>query len=235
MPPKLSLKIDSSKDIDNAKFFIKTVKNDTFLDWFFSPKLQYINSGSFSNSEKNKIVTEYAKYAYKVDSKYIKEGVSDTEKRWSAVENKFYKLIDEVFQGHPWPKGNYTGYASIFRMYPRDIKGKSFFFPFSKKIQDPLGVIAHEMVHFIYFDYIKKKYGMSEETVLKGKSPDYIWRVSEAFNRMMENTKEYKKIFGFDKDKEEYKECADIYAKMREQWNKENDINKLLDMWLLKK
>lgn len=235
MTPKLSFKIDLKNDIDNAKFFIKTVKNDTFLDWFFAQKLNFIRSKSFSNAEKNKIITEYTKYFYRVNKECIDKGVIETKSRWLKVEKKFYKLIDDIFQGHPWPKGNYTGFASIFRMYPRDIKKKTFFFPFSKQTQDPLGVIAHEMLHFIYFDYIKKRYGVDEGTVFKSENPNYVWCVSEAFNRMIEDWGKFRKIFGFSDTKAQYKECANIYAKMKKQWNKDQDINKLLNKWLLKK
>jgi len=230
MIPNLKLTIDIKADIDNAKFFIK---NGEFVDWFLPLDFQYITSKKFSFSERNKIISEYTRHIYKINKKEILKGVENTRKRWTKVENKFYKIVNTIFQGHAWPKGQYAGFASIYLMYPRNIKKKTFYFPYRKIKWDPIGTIAHEMMHFIFFDFIRKKYKVEQDTEFKGKNPKYVWRVSETFNTVIENWKPYKNIFNEKNDVKPYPGCEIMYQLMRQQWNEKQDINKFLDKWLL--
>ena len=232
MRPNLKLIIDIDADIKNAQYF---VKNGEFVDWFLPSDFQYVMSGKFSFSEKNKIIAEYTRRIYKINKKDILKAVDETKKRWANTENKFYVIVDKIFQGREWPKGEYIGFASIYLMYPRNIKKKTFFFPYSKIIRDPLGIIAHEMLHFIFFDFIKATYKLEENAGFTGKNPKYLWQVSETFNTVIENWKPYEEIFNTKNEKiKPYPECEKIYQIMRRQWNKKQDINEFIDQWLLK-
>lgn len=231
MKPKLKLAIDIKADIENAKFF---VKHGEFIDWFLPLNFQYITSKKFSLSERNKIISEYTKHIHKINKKEILEGVAETKKQWSKIEGKFYNFVDEIFHGHNWPKGKYIGHASIYLMFPRNIKEKTFYFPYSRDKWSPVSIIAHEMLHFIFFDYIKKEYEINENNEFKGKNPKYIWQVSETFNIVIENWKPYMKIFGAKKKIKPYPGCEKMFVSMTKQWAKNQDIKSFLDEWLLK-
>jgi len=232
MKPNLKLIINVKKDTANAKDF---VKYGDFLNWFLPSNFQFIDSKKFSLAEKNKILTEYTKHIYKINKKEITAGVEQTKKQWSNVEKSFYKLVNKIFQGYPWPKGNYTGYASIYHMFPRHIEEKVFFFPYKSNKMDPRLVIAHEMLHFIFFDYIKNKYKIGEHTKIKGKEPKYVWKISETFNVVMRNWQPYMKLFGITKKEKPYHQGYErMFKKMTVQWSKEQNIKKLLDKWLIK-
>jgi len=230
MVPNLKLVINPEADIKNC---IRFIKESEFVDWFLPLDFQYILSKKFSSLERGKIIREYTRYRYKINEAKIKQGINATKKRWRKAENKFYKIINEIFQGHPWQKGKYLGIASIYFMYPRDIGAKTFYFPWVKIKADPLRVIGHEMIHFIFFDYIKKKYGLNENSKIKSKDPKYVWQVSETFNNVMENWKPYKNIFR-ENDSKPYPGCEKMYQLMKQQWNKKQDISELLDKGLLK-
>ena len=116
-------------------------------------------------------------------------------------------------------------------MFPRNIQDKTFYFPYSKDLHDPLGTIAHEMLHFIFFDYIKKKYGIKQDDEFKGKDPKFVWQVLETFNTVIENWKPYKKIFNAWKNCKPYPGCEKMFAKMIKQWNLKQDIDEFLDKW----
>jgi len=232
MRPNLKLVINVESDIENAKFFVNHGK---FVNWFLPLNFQYITSKKFSLSERNKIISEYTKYIHKLNKEGILKGVKEIKKRWAKIENRFYKLVDTVFQGHDWPKGKYTGYASIYLMFPRNIKEKTFYFPYSRTKWDPIGTIAHEMLHFIFFDYIKERYGIKENDEFKGKNPKYIWQVSETFNTAIENWKPYKDIFSTKENVKPYPGCEKMYKAMAQQWSKKQNIESLLNKWLLKK
>lgn len=231
MNPKLKLAIDIEADIENAKWF---VNHGEFVDWFLPLNFQYITSKKFSLSEKNKIIAEYTKHIHKINEKEILKGVDGIRKQWPKIEGKFYKLIEEIFREHPWPKGKYIGYASIYLMFPRNIGEKTFYFPYSKDKWNPLGTIAHEMLHFIFFDYIKKKYSISEKDEFRGKNPKYVWQVSETFNTVIENWKPYKDILGTKEKCKPYPGCEKMFVDMTKQWNKKQDTKSFLDKWLVK-
>lgn len=229
MKPKLKLVLDVKADIENAKYF---VKNGEYVDWFLPLNFKYITSKKFSTSERNKIITEYTRHIHKINKKDILDSVVETRKRWLKIENSFYDLVDDIFGGYSWPKGKYTGYVSIYLMFPRYISEKTFYFPFQKVKFDPISVIAHEMLHFIFFDFINKKYKLTEDSKFRGKNAEYVWQVSETFNSTIENWKPYKKLFP--RNIEPYPSCEKMFAKMSKQWNKNQDIKSFLDKWILK-
>ncbi len=230
MKPKLKLAIDIKADTENAKWF---VKNGEFIDWFLPLNFQYITSKKFSLSERNKVIAEYTKHIHKINKQAILAGVDETRKRWMKIENSFYDLANNIFKGHPWPKGKYIGYASIYLMFPRNISEKTFYFPYSQDEWNPPGVIAHELLHFIFFDYIKKKYGVTENDEFKGKNPKYVWQVSETFNTVIENWKPYRDIFATKENYKPYPGCEKMFATMTKQWARKQDIESFLDRWLL--
>lgn len=232
MKPNLKLSIDVKKDIGNAYRFIKY---SDYVDRFLPLNFQYILSNNFSPAQRNKIIEEYTKHIYKINGKEIGEGLVETKKRWAKVEDKFYRLVNKIFQGYSWPKGKYTGYASIYHMFPRYIKEKTFFFPYKQNKLDPRLTIAHEMLHFIFFDYIKNKYGIEERAKIKGRESKHIWKVSETFNVVIENWQPYMKLFGRKEKRIPYHQgYKKMFREMTKQWTKEQNIKKLLDKWLIK-
>lgn len=233
MYPDLKLIIDKNADIKNCTYFIANESSviPDFLNKFLPHDLQYIMDKKFSYTEKDDIAKEYINSFYNTSADKIKRGVDDTTKRWKELETKYYTLVNEIFKGYVWSKGEYFGTASIFLMYPRNINQKTFFFPFENIKFDPLGVIAHEMLHFIFYDYINKHYNVSEQSKFKGKNNQYVWQVAETFNTTIENWKPYKTLFT--EDSKPYAGCEDMFEAMKKEWNKNPDIVRFLDKWLL--
>jgi hypothetical protein len=231
--PKIKLKIDIERDINNCINFIKCERSGVrrqFLLWFLPVDFQYILSKNFSEKERNKIIREYTKHIYKIRKDEIEKGLKNAKKDWQKVEKRYFQLVDKIFKGHPWPEGNYRGIISIWQMYPRYIQHKIFFFPYKHKIAKFSNkVIAHEMLHFIFFDYLEKKYKLKEKSKIPGKSDEYVWQVSEVFNNVIEAWGPYNKLF---KEKPRpYPGTEKIFQKMKRQWGKKQDIDWLLDQW----
>lgn len=232
--PKLSLIIDPERDIDNAIGFLKYEKNKQFLSWFFYGEAAFILDPSFTARKRNNIVRKYVRDVHAKYKKEIRAGLLAAKRDWKQIEESYFSLVEKVFKGHPWPKGEYTGVTSVFKMYPRYIDEKSFFFPYIHRIPKfSNGVIAHEALHFMFFDYIFFRYGLKENSKIKGKPTDYVWQVSEVFNVVIENWKPYKEIVGH--KGRPYPGHEKMYATMRRQWMKNQDIDWLLDQWFEKK
>jgi hypothetical protein len=226
--PKIKLKIDIERDINNCINFVKcenSGKRRQFLLWFLPEDFQYILSKNFSEKERNKIIKEYTKHIYKIRKDEIEKSLKNTIKDWQKVEKRYFQLVDKIFKGHPWPKGNYRGIISIYEMYPRYIQHKIFFFPYKHNIPKFANkVIAHEMLHFIFFDYLEQKYKLKEKSKIPGKSDEYIWQVSEVFNNVIEVWEPYNKIIG-------EKPRPYPATEMKKQWKEKQDIDWLLDQW----
>jgi hypothetical protein len=52
------------------------------------------------------------------------------------------------------------------------------------------------MLHFMFFDFIRARYGLEEESKIEGRDPDHVWKVSEAFNVVIEHWKPYADVLG---------------------------------------
>ena len=228
--PKIILKKDIKQDAHNAIDFIIGEEEIEYKNWFLPEELRFLLNGKFSKKEIKKILEEYTKIYYYLHQKEIDKGFSEAVRNWKKIEKKYFLLVGKIFKNHPWPKGKYTGFASVFRMFPRWIEPKIFYFPY----QDTLGataprVIAHEALHFMFFSYIKKKYNLTEASKIKGRGDSYVWEVSEVFNTIMEKWDPYKKIIkNFSKP---YPGMEKMYTKMSKQWKQKQDIDWVLDHW----
>jgi hypothetical protein len=230
--PKLNFKYSVNTDVKNAIDFINSDHDIEYKNWFLPEALRFVLDGKFFQAEIKKILREYTRVFYYINEEEIKYGMQDAIKQWKKVEKKYYFLVEMIFKNHPWPQGGYTCFPSIFNVFSAWENSRVFCFPYKKIGEtDAKRIIAHEMLHIIFFDYVKVKYKITKQTKLKGKDQSYLWQVSEIFNAVIENWEPYAKIF-----------CAEepgIYpgteknnVKMRKQWERNQDIDWLLDYWL---
>jgi len=196
--PKIKFKADLKTDTENCISFLKHKRprqNKQFVVWFLPLDLRYILDKKILIKKRDGIIKEYVRRAYKNKKTEIESGLKEMIENWRKVEKAYFRLVGRVFKNHPWPKGNYRGFASIFYMFPRYIDKRIFFFPYTHKIPKYANkVIAHEMLHFMFFDYIEGKYGLKENSRIKDRPANYIWQVSEVFNNVMENWELYNLI-----------------------------------------
>ncbi len=133
-------------------------------------------------------------------------------------------MTDEIFSGYKWPKGKYIAYPTIWGMYPRFLDKKTFQFPYQNNKPNYIKVIiAHEMLHFIFYDYVYKKFPK-----LKRCEYNYdLWNVSEAFNVIIQNSHKWVKLFN--QRTVSYPEHKDLIIKFKKVWREiDGDIDKFL-------
>ncbi|MCX6813200.1 MAG: hypothetical protein NTV77_01795 [Candidatus Azambacteria bacterium] len=231
--PKVKFVINVNEDIKNYILFNKySTEGPKFLKMFLPKELRYILTDGLSEKKKEKIIEEYVKYNFSLHEKEITQNTGKIKKRWKAVEKNYFKLINKIFKNHPWHQGKYLGFASVFDMYPRNIKEKTFYFPaLGKNLNFAIATVAHEMTHFIFFDYLKAKYGIEEKKEFKNKDPKYIWDISEVLNVVIESWRPYLNIFKI-KGKPYGKVHAKMLPKMKKLWDKKEDLDFLLDSYL---
>lgn len=165
----------------------------------------------------NKYVDDYyAKYR-QVLTGFLKKFL----KEWQSVEDKFYSEAGKIFKNHPWPKGLYICYLSIFNCNPRFLENKTFqaYYQYSYGIKY---LIFHEMLHFMFYDYLQKNF--SEEVKLV--SEDKIWSLSEVFNHLILGLPDFMKLT--QRKPYGYPARAQLTEKLFLLWNKTKEINLFL-------
>lgn len=233
--PGMNFKIDINRDIKNAFYNINDSRADyesyVFKNLFLPKDLLFILDDKFTKKEVRKILREYVKTIYFVDEKEIIRGFDDAVRQWKKCAEKYFKLIDIIFKGYPWPQQMYLGFVSIFNSFNVWGKENEFSFPYKKNEVFNAGrVIGHEMLHLIYFSYIKARYGIGKNDGIRGKDEKYVWTVGETFVAVIESWPPYMKIFGI-KEPVIYNGLEKTYAKMLKQWKRTQDIDLLLDQW----
>ncbi len=228
--PRLKFIISKKKDLETYLAFLEDGKyrdNSREMNWAFyqpHPKLKILKDKKFSLGQRKTIIKKYIDDFYKKDIKKIKRGSDKEKKNWQKAEKNFYELTDEIFGGHKWSKGKYIAYPTIWGMYPRFLDDKTFQFPPEHKKQNYIQVIiAHEMLHFIFYDYVFKKFSK-----LKSHKYDFdLWNISEAFNVVIQNSPKWVKVFN--QKTMSYPEHKDLIKKLKKIWKDTNgDIDKFL-------
>jgi hypothetical protein len=220
--PKIKLNLD----VNQEKHFFLSRERD--LRRFLPPGISFILRQEFIKN-KNKILEAYLENYYQDASDYLTNSLKNTKGKWKKVEKIFFKKVDKLFGGWPWPKGEYCGYISIARRFPRSIKEKIFAFPavskFGRSVNIDLKVIAHEMLHFIEYDYLKNKFGLKPSEC---DSPDSsFWQFTENLNVLIENSGFWEEFSPGFKAKP-YDDCKDLYVKMKKIWDKDKNIDNLV-------
>ncbi|MFH1193048.1 MAG: hypothetical protein V1656_01900 [Candidatus Jorgensenbacteria bacterium] len=228
--PEITLVEDVSKDVKLGVDFFKR-HHETgrkFLEKFLPDELLDILEEGIAPEERDRRVKSYVMERHHAEHEDIAKRVEAVKEDWKQVEEQYFRLVDKVFKGHPWPPGPYVGCATVFYSYPRNLRERTFYFPYRhRKPHYANLVIAHEVLHFMFFDYAEKKYG----TDWKSAPPlGYLWKVSEAFNTTMERWEPYRKIFLH--GGKPYSNTKEIAEKMDVQWKLRQDVDELLDQWL---
>jgi hypothetical protein len=94
---------------------------------------------------------------------------------WRKKENRYVAVTEDFFGGFRFTKGKYIAYASIIDCNPRFLDSKTFQFFYKKSVSAAVYVITHELLHFIFFDFVEKR--LKKE--IKHLSEDQLWDLSE--------------------------------------------------------
>lgn len=196
--PKVKFTISKKKELETFLAFLnesKHLDNKREINWAFyrpHPKLKILKQKHLDFLEKKSIVRKYINVYYKRNLPKIKEGTLKAKKDWQDKERDFFNLVSEIFKNYPWPKGKYIAYPTIWGMYPRFLKNKTFQFPYCRKKKNFIPVvIAHEMLHFMFYEHIRRTYSQY-------KDPEHsflVWHISEIFNSLVQDSPSWLAVF----------------------------------------
>jgi len=161
---------------------------------------------------RKKKINEYVDNFYKSHKRELEDTIIKFEKSWGRISDKFFNYVNTIFKNHPWPRGKYIGYLSIFPYGPRFLKNKTFQIFYQLSSRQAQHVVAHEMLHFMFYDYIERHFSSQ----IKQLSKDRVWRLSEIFDDIILQQKQatypkherlfkkYKKLWQGNKDIDEF-------------------------------
>lgn len=156
-----------------------------------------------SGDERRSLIADFAKKYYSDNKAEMEDKLQEVSEKWKLVSNDYFVNVDKVFNNPIWPQGDYICYLSMFDCNPRFLDNKSFQVYFKHK-QGTNHVIAHEMLHFVFFDYLQTK-----ESNFNQKLEEHTaWLLSEWFNDLVLELPAFSK-FG-QKTKDNYPEVAEF-------------------------
>lgn len=194
--PKLKFKIDHKKDIKTFFNFVNEAHFDggRNLEWAVLKKYPHFRQYKKGDGLKvdEAVAEKFTKSIYLKNRPIMAKSMLIYKKKWLLAEKDFYRLVDGLFCGHRWPNGKYIAYSTIWGMFPRFLEDKTFQVPFKYKNKKYiLVIIAHEMLHFIFYDYFYKKYSKYKSD----KHNFFVWHVSEIFNTLVQSSPDWLMVF----------------------------------------
>jgi hypothetical protein len=129
---------------------------------------------------------------YRSQRPQMERTMLEHRKRWERIAPSYFKLIEKLFDHRTWPRGKYIAYGTIWGVYPRFLENKTFQIPFRHKVPQYVPVvIAHELLHFLFYDYFYERF----PKLSRQKDASFVWHVSEIFNTLVQNSPEWMSCF----------------------------------------
>lgn len=220
--PNLKFQLDQELDTNIATEFLDVQAGGIDFGMHIVELYPELSKAKNLNGEpRRKEVNKFTKEYYQRHKSDLEEKVRRFKENWEKVEDIFFEGIRRVFGSHPWPGGKYICYLSIYDCNPRFLEDKTF----QVYYYHPQGsnhLIAHEMLHFIFFDYLDNH----EREFKKKLDEGNIWLLSELFNDRILELPEFAEFKS--KDGGSYPEVAEFAKKFGNISKEKIDIKKFI-------
>ena len=187
--PHLSFSILLEKDVSTFFSFVEEASFDggRNVEWavFKShPNLKKFFRGHEFIGKESDIVS-YVSEIYDRDRDVMKNRFEQYEEKWRVAEPLYFANVHALFDASFWPEGKYIASPTVWGMYPRFLEDKTFQLPYAPADRtDVLFIVAHEMLHFIFYEYFLAQY----PEYRNDGNDFFLWNVSEIFNTVVQNS-----------------------------------------------
>lgn len=176
----------------------------------------------FGNRQSD-FISKYIDSFYKKNNQELENTIIFANEQWRVRVRGFFGVTDKYLKKYPWPEGKYIGYLSIFNCNPRFLKDKTFQV-FWKHPKGFVAVAVHEMLHFLFYDYISVKFGNEKFT------DESLWKLSEVANYLLLKEKEFIEITS-DSQPDLYPDLLYLAYKLAPFWKKHKDVKALTEYY----
>ncbi|QQR77152.1 MAG: hypothetical protein IPJ67_03295 [Candidatus Moraniibacteriota bacterium] len=187
--PRLSFSILPEKDISTFFSFVEEAGFDGGRNLEWAVFKNHLNLKKFFRDHefigKKSDIASYVSEIYNRDRDVMKDRLKQYEEKWRVAEPVYFAGVHALFDSSFWPEGKYIAFPTVWGMYPRFLEDKTFQLPYEPANRaDILFIIAHEMLHFIFYEYFLAKH----QEYRNEDSDFFLWHVSEIFNTIVQNS-----------------------------------------------
>lgn len=175
---------------------------------------------ALTSKEQQRFICTYVDDFYKTHLGEIKKTTKIFQTQWDEKAKDFFELAGKIFNHHPWPKGKYVAYLSIFPCGPRFLQNKTFQVFYLTKRGAPLSS-SHEMLHFLFYDYFENTFPKINS------NQDKVWKLSEILNVFVLDSDELRSLFGMPHPSS-YPDHLVLIEKLRREWEGKNNLKTFL-------
>lgn len=172
--------------------------------------------------ERRVVIADFTKKYYSEHKTKLENKLKEINDNWSSVSQEYFYAVDQIFKDYPWPQGKYICSLSIFDCNPRDIEAKTFQIYYQHG-QGANHMIAHEMLHFMFFNYLD----LHESNFKNSQDEHTIWLLSEWFNDLMLELPSFNKFS--QKTKDYYPEVVEFSKQFKDK-SKITDIESFFEV-----
>lgn len=157
---------------------------------------------------------EYIQKYYQENEKQLLACSKELQNEVDGKAHDFFLAIESIFK-IDFSLVEYSGVISIFDCNPRFVEEHLFQVYFDRDLIGKVGVVYHEVLHFIFFDYCKKYCA----DLIDGRDENRgaYWELSEIFNVIILNQIDFQKILGRP-EKMFYPELVAILLEVEQIW-----------------
>lgn len=224
--PKLKFDFDPDSDFNIAWDFYNNPAHGGRNFWL-KGAIQHHDGliGMEKTENKKEFLSKYTASLYAQYNKEFKFRKIEINALYRQNELRFFHETNKIFNNHPWPKGKYAAYLSVFDFCPRFLDDKTFFVFMFDSDKGVIYTIFHEMLHFIFYDYCLTKYPKIFKTLSTEKGS--FWELAELFNLVLQQAPAFVKLHGLTKEIG-YPELASKFLAAKRSWHDN------IDDWITK-
>lgn len=189
--PNVTFRKSAKRDFETLRAFTKDAKYDNGrnLNWAVFNKYPQLKTqfdkDKYYRMKSAKTLRHFINEIYRVKRTTMDLALIKYRRRWIKIAPHYFSLVDALFCGRKWPRGKYIAFGTIWSMYPRFLKDKTFQIPFWHRTPRYVSVvIAHELLHFMFYDYFYTRYPKYRRL----NDNFFVWHVSEIFNTIVQNS-----------------------------------------------
>lgn len=192
---KLKFEFNVTYDTEIAWLFYRE-RNYGGVDFWGKGALRYHEALTAlpSKGKKKEFLSHYVASLYADHRTEFEARKKEIALLYRKNKDTFLHEMKKIFKTHPWPRGKYIAYLSIFDFGPRFLKNKTLQVFMYDRDSGILFTIFHEMLHFMFYDYCIKKYPV----IFRGRDTEQgpFWEIAELFNAVVQQGPIFKEIHG---------------------------------------
>jgi hypothetical protein len=192
--PVIKLQFDQRLDRDMAWSFYGHKKGG--CDFWEERALRYhpVLIDIEKSSDKKAFLDNYVSSYYISHNDEIISFSNKTIEYLNQTQEKYFPLVDKIFNNHPWPQKEMIGDFSIFDFCPRFLEDGEFQVCIYDERNVQLFVIFHECLHFMFYDFALNKFPEIFAGIDTGSGK--FWVLAEVFNAVIQSTDDFVGLHG---------------------------------------